>query len=354
MKTISEQNIEDTALKTLKGLGYRIIHGPDISPDGQDPERKCYDEVVLVERLKDSICRINPDVPAQAREEAMKMSLRSTSYDLFQNNKIFHKYLTEGIEVEYRVKKRIKGNIVKLLDFENPKQNEFLAVNQFTVIENRKNRRPDIVLFVNGLPIAVIELKSLTNPQATIDSAFRQIQTYHEEIPSLFNYNAFEIISDGKTAKAGTIASPYEWFLPWKTVKGQLQESSGLETMLRGMCDRRAILDIVKNFIAFTKDKKKIVAGYHQYDAARKAVRKTYGATVSDKKIGVVWHTQGSGKSLTMAFYAALINKDARMKNPTIVILTDRNDLDDQLYGAFSLTLHLSGAAKEDQLSGRA
>ena len=336
MKFVAEQQIEDAVLEILKELGYSVLYGPDIAPDAPNPERAKWNDVVLAERLRDAIDRLNPDIPSEAREEALKKVLRSKSHKLLENNKTFHDYLTNGVEVEYRTEGRIKGNIVKLFNFEKPRQNEFLAVNQFTIIENKKNRRPDVLLFVNGLPIVTIELKSPTNPKATIDTAFKQLKTYHEEIPTLFNYNAFEIISDGKDTKAGTITSPYEWFLPWRTVNEKFQKTTSMETTLRGMCDKEVILDLAKNFLAFTQEDKKVLAGYHQYNAVRKAIQKTYKAVGGSRKIGVVWHTQGSGKSFTMGFYAALINKDARMKNPTIVILTDRNDLDDQLHDTFS------------------
>jgi len=336
MKFINEEKIEDASLELLQEMGYKILYGPDIAPDSPKPERTRWDDVVLVERLRSAIDKLNPAIPSEAKEEAIKKILRSTSHKLLQNNKLFHKYLVNGVEVEYRFKGRIKGDIVQLFNFDKPKQNEFLAINQFTIIENKKNRRPDVILFVNGIPLVVLELKSPTNLKATIDTAFKQLQTYHEDIPSLFQYNTFEIISDGKDTFAGTITSPFEWFLPWKTVKGELSENTSMETTLRGMCDKEALLDIVRNFITFEKNEIKILAGYHQYNATKKAIQKTYKAIGGNKKIGVVWHTQGSGKSFTMGFYTALMNKDTRMKNPTIVVLTDRNDLDDQLHNTFS------------------
>ena len=336
MKFIVEQSVEDASLELLQEMGYKVVYGPDIAPDGERPERARWDDVVLVERLRSAIDKFNPNIPSEAKEEAIKKILRSTSHKLIQNNKVFHNYLVNGVEVEYRFKGRIKGDIVQLFNFEKPKSNEFLAINQFTIIENKKNRRPDIILFVNGLPLVVIELKSPTNLKATIDTAFKQLQTYHNDIQSLFHYNAFEIIADGKLSRAGTITSPYEWFLPWKTVKGELQTTTALETTLRGMCDRDVLLDIIKNFITFSSDGAKILAGYHQYNATKKAIQRTYKAIGQNKKIGVVWHTQGSGKSFTMGFYTALMNKDPKLKNPTILILTDRNDLDDQLHETFS------------------
>jgi type I restriction enzyme R subunit len=336
MKFIVEQDIEDAGLEILQELGYQIIYGPNIAPDGEKPERQRWDDVVLIGRLRNAIDTLNPKVPTEAKEEAIKKVLRSTSHKLLKNNKAFHKYLTNGIEIEYRHQGRIKGDIVQLFNFQDPEKNEFLAINQFTIIENKKNRRPDIILFINGLPIVVIELKSPTNPTATIDSAFKQLQTYHEDISSLFTYNAFEIISDGRETSAGTITSPREWFLPWRTVNGKFQKTTSFETTLRGTCEKNTILDLARNFIAFTNEGTKIIAGYHQYNATQKAINSTYNAISGNKKIGVVWHTQGSGKSYTMGFYTALMNKDSKLKNPTIVILTDRNDLDDQLYDTFS------------------
>jgi type I restriction enzyme R subunit len=335
-KYLVEQDIEDAALEILQELGYKVVYGPEIAPDGSKPERAKWDDVILVERLKDAIDRLNPDIPKEAKEDALKKVLRASSHKLVQNNKTFHKYLTTGVEVEYRKNGRIKGDIVQLFDFNKPKNNEFLAINQFTIIENKKNRRPDIILFVNGIPLVIVELKNPTNPKATIDTAFKQLQTYHQDIPSLFHYNTFEIISDGKDARAGTITAPYEWFLPWKTVNGKLIRGNQLEILLHGMCNIDSILDITKNFITFTKDNNKILAGYHQYNATKKAILKTYKAIGQNKKIGVVWHTQGSGKSFTMGFYTSLMNKDPKLRNPTIVILTDRNDLDDQLYDTFA------------------
>ncbi len=336
MKYINEDKIEIASLDILQEMGYNVIYGPDIAPDGDRPERARWDDVVLVEKLRSAIDKFNPDIPSEAKEEAIKKILRSTSHKLLQNNKKFHNYLVNGVEVEYRYKGRIKGDIVKLFNFDKPKQNEFLAINQFTIIENKKNRRPDIILFVNGIPLVVIELKSPTNIKATIDTAFKQLQTYHEDIPSLFHFNSFEIIADGKSSRAGTLTSPFEWFLPWKTVNGELQSTTELETTLRGMCNRETLLDIARNFITFTADDNKILAGYHQYNATKKAILRTYKAIGGSKKIGVVWHTQGSGKSFTMGFYTALMNKDKKLKNPTIVVLTDRNDLDDQLHNTFS------------------
>ncbi|MFO8015700.1 MAG: type I restriction endonuclease subunit R [Candidatus Woesearchaeota archaeon] len=321
-------------------MGYTIIHGPDIAPDGPKPERKAWDEVVLKDRLKKAIDRLNPNIPREAKEEALKKVLRAESPNLITNNEKFHNFLVNGVDVEYRKDGRVKGDIVYL--FDRKKGNEFLAVNQFTVIENNHNRRPDIVIFVNGLPLVVIELKNPADEKATIGSAFNQLQTYKSEIPSLFNHNEFLIISDGNEAKVGTVSSNEEWFLPWKTIEGKEIVPSSmpqLEVALNGMLEKSRFEDIIKNFIVFMKQRKKttkIMAAYHQYHATKKAVESTVKATKRDRRAGVVWHTQGSGKSLTMLFYSGKLILNKELENPTLIVLTDRNDLDDQLFNTFS------------------
>jgi len=263
------------------------------------------------------------------------------------NNKKFHNYLVNGVDIEYRHEGRIKGDIVRLFDFETPENNDFLAVNQFTVIEGNHNRRPDIVLFVNGLPLAVIELKNPADEEATIWSAYRQLQTYKEEIPSLFTYNELLVVSDGTQARAGTITSNQEWFLPWKTIDGKELAPMALpqlQVLLQGMFEKGRCLDIIRNFITFEKRRRqttKILAAYHQYHTTNKAVTKTIEAINKDKRVGVVWHTQGSGKSLTMVFYTGKLILHKKLENPTIVVLTDRNDLDDQLFNTFSASQSL-------------
>ena len=347
MPHITESHIEEAALEILDGLGYKILHGPDISPDGENPERSSYENVVLVERLKEAIDKLNPTIPDEAKERAIKQILRTESSKLVTNNKNFHNYLVNGVDVEYRYEGRIKGDIVKIFDFENPENNDFLAVNQFTVIEGSHNRRPDIVLFVNGLPLAVIELKNPADEEATIGSAYRQLQTYKEEIPSLFTYNELLVVSDGTQARAGTITSNQEWFLPWKTIDGKElapRDLPQLQVLLQGMFDKGRCLDIIRNFITFEKRRRqttKILAAYHQYHTTNKAIKKTIEAINRDKRVGVVWHTQGSGKSLTMVFYAGKLILHKKLENPTIVVLTDRNDLDDQLFNTFSASQSL-------------
>jgi len=345
--TITESHIEEAALEILDDLGYKILHGPDISPDGENPERSSYETVVLVERLKEAIDKFNPTIPGEAKERAVKQILRTESPKLVVNNKNSHNYLVNGVDVEYRHEGRIKGDTVRIFDFETPENNDFLAVNQFTVIEGSHNRRPDIVLFVNGLPLAVIELKNPADEEATIGSAYRQLQTYKEEIPSLFTYNELLVVSDGTQARAGTITSNQEWFLPWKTIDGKELAPGALpqlQVLLQGMFEKERCLDLIRNFITFEKRRRqttKILAAYHQYHTTNKAIKKTIEAINKDKRVGVVWHTQGSGKSLTMVFYTGKLILHKKLENPTIVVLTDRNDLDDQLFNTFSASQSL-------------
>ncbi|MEM3473642.1 MAG: type I restriction endonuclease subunit R [archaeon] len=342
MSYLAESHIEQAALEILENLGYDTLFGPDIAPDGKLPERVSYSEVILKERLLRAVARLNPSIPKEAQEEAVKKVLRIDSPNLIENNKEFHKYFTEGIEIEYRKDDRIKSDIIKLVDFNNPEKNDFLAVNQFTVIEGEHNRRPDIVIFINGLPIAVIELKNPADEKATIWSAFGQLQTYKQEIPSLFKFNEILVISDGTEARAGSLTSNREWFMAWKTVDGENIAPSNepqLKVLLYGIFNKERFLDIVNNFIVFEdngKNTSKIIAAYHQYYTTNKAVLSTVNAIDGDKRIGIVWHTQGSGKSLTMVFYSRKLALNKKLENPTIVVITDRNDLDDQLFDKFS------------------
>ncbi len=343
----TESDLEQATLEWLEELGYGVVGGPEIAPppDGEKPERASYSDVVLVERLKTAITRLNPDIPDDAREDALRKVLRATSISpqLIVNNKAFHAMLRDGVDVEHqREDGSIAGDKVRLLDLAKPGNNDFLAVNQYTVIEGRNQRRPDVVIFINGLPIAVIELKNPADTGATVKGAYNQIQTYKSEIPSLFTYNELAIVSDGLEARVGTISANFEWFTRWRTIEGaDLAPNSvpQLEVLLKGIFEKQRLLDIINNFIVFETDGEKIskkVAAYHQYHATNKAVVKTVEATgrEGDRRCGVVWHTQGSGKSLTMVFYAGKIIQT--LNNPTIVVLTDRNDLDDQLFGTFS------------------
>jgi type I restriction enzyme R subunit len=342
---ITESEVEQAALDILEELNYKTLYGPDIAPppEGTKAERKTYSDVVLVARLERAIEKLNPTIPKEAREEAIKKVLRVESPKLIVNNQTFHRMLVNGIDVEYRKKDgHIAGDKVWLFDFDKPENNEFLAVNQFTVIENNCNRRPDIVVFVNGLPLALIELKNPADENATVWTAFNQFETYRNEIPSLFNYNEILVVSDGMEARAGTISSGKEWFMLWRTTEGEEIKSDikskSMEVLLKGMFQKKRFLDIVRHFLVFEKEEKaltKKLAGYHQYHAVNKAVEATIKASnpKGDKRCGVVWHSQGSGKSLTMVFYTGKLV--FALDNPTIVVLTDRNDLDDQLFGTF-------------------
>jgi type I restriction enzyme R subunit len=344
MSRLAESDVEDAALELFTGLGYAILRGPDIAPGELFTERTSYSDVVLVGRLRQTLARINPKIPSEAIEEAIRKILSTESPSLVENNRRFHRFLTDGINVEHRGEGRIVYDQVKLFDPDEPANNDWLAVNQFTVIEDKNNRRPDVVIFVNGLPLAVFELKNLADENATIRDAFNQLQTYKRDIPSLFPYNEVLIISDGIEARVGTLTSGWERFMPWRTIAGDEvapQGSLELDILIRGVFDKRRFLDLIRNFVVFedsgTSLAKKI-AGYHQYHAVNKAVDCTIKAASpkGDRRVGVVWHTQGSGKSLTMVFYAGKIIQHPALTNPTLVVLTDRNDLDDQLFGTFS------------------
>ena len=340
---ISEDHIEQVIIQEFVDIGYEYINGVEISPEGLYQERE-YNEVVLKNRLQEAIAKINPTIPYEAREEALKKVLRSDSPELFQNNYQFHQYLTDGVEVEYRKESRIAGDKVWLVDYENPLNNEFLVVNQFTVIEGNVNKRPDVILFVNGLPLVVIELKNAADENANVNAAFNQLQTYKKTIPSLFQYNALLIASDGWDALYGSLTSPKQFFVPWKSIDGELiadEHIPQMEVMVKGMLNKTVILDLIRHFTIFHQNKEfltKIVPRYHQYFAVNKAVTATIKATAEngDQRAGVIWHTQGSGKSLSMAFYAGKLV--LALNNPTLVILTDRNDLDDQLFDTFSMS----------------
>ncbi|MEK6615837.1 MAG: type I restriction endonuclease subunit R, partial [Bacteroidota bacterium] len=357
MTKITETDIELLAIELLEGLGFHFVHGPDISFDGVKPERKNYTDVILIERLQKAIDKINPAIPLEAKEQALKQVLRLPSLDLISNNEAFHKMLTDGVDVEYRKGEQIRGDKVWLLDFFNADKNEFSAINQFTIIENNNNKRPDVILFINGLPLVVLELKNPADENATVKKAFDQLQTYKHTIPSLFNYNSILIASDGFEARAGSITSGFSRFMPWKSADGATEAShliNQMEVMIQGMLNKKTLLDLIRHFIVFEKTKKedlktkittvvteKKVAAYHQYYAVNKAIGSTKQAASvkGDKRAGVVWHTQGSGKSLSMVFYTGKLVQD--LDNPTIIVLTDRNDLDDQLFDTFASSTQL-------------
>lgn len=341
--SITENEIEEVAIGWLQNLGYEYVLGTEISPDGAFPERE-YTEVVLAQRLGNAIDRLNPDLSFDAKDAAIKKVLRTESPDALINNETFHKYLTEGVEVDVRKEDGVRGEQVIMVDFENPLKNEFLVVNQFTVVEGNVNKRPDLILFINGLPLVVIEIKNATDENATVKSAFNQLQTYKQYIPSLFTYNSLLIATDGWDALCGTVTSDWSRFMSWKTKDGKTTEDTlqpQLEVMFSGMLNPATLLDLIKHFIVFEKTDKKTlkkVAAYHQYYAVNKAVKSTVTASQFDgsRQGGVVWHTQGSGKSLSMVFYSGKLILEPQMENPTLVVLTDRNDLDDQLFETFT------------------
>lgn len=343
---VSESILEEEFLDYFRALGYSIAHGPDIAPGESFEERNSYEEVVLINRVQNALERLNPSVPYEAIEDALQKITRTSSPSLAENNHQLHRMLVDGVDVEYRrADGRIAGDKVRLIDFDNIDNNDFLAVNQFTVVENGINRRADIVLFVNGLPLVLIELKNPADENATIWTAFNQLQTYKMQIPSLLRFNEALIISDGLEARIGTLTADRERFMPWPTMDGENLASKTMlqsEVLVKGICDKRRLLDLIRHFIVFEENEKgqriKKMAAYHQFHAVNKAIDETVSASKpsGNKRIGVVWHTQGSGKSLTMAFYAGKVILDQRMQNPTIVVITDRNDLDDQLFGTFS------------------
>ena len=350
MSPLAESHVEEAALAWLEELGYGTVNGIDIGPDSDASERASYGDVLLVERVRGAIAKLNPALAADARAEVLNKLLQSETPSLIAENRRLHRYLIEGVPIEVRrADGSIGGEQVRLIDFEDVTANDWLAVNQYTVIENKANRRPDVVIFINGLPLGVIELKNPGDENATLDGAFNQLQTYKSQIPSLFRTNAALLISDGIAARIGSLTADRERFMPWRTVTGEDIASKGtpeLETVLKGVFDRRRFLDLIKDFIVFGdtgSDVAKILAGYHQFHAVRHAVTRTLAASApqGDRKAGVIWHTQGSGKSLLMAFYAGQIVKHPAMQNPTLIVLTDRNDLDDQLFSTFSMSKDL-------------
>ena len=343
-KRMSESDLEELFLSMLSEIGYSVKFGPDISPGGKEQERE-YSDPILTGRLNERLQLFNPETPIEAIDEAIKKIRKNESPEMISNNHDFHNLLVNGIDVQYRKKNgSIKHDKVFLFDFDHIENNEFLAVNQFTIIEEKHERRPDIILFINGIPITVIELKNPEDENATIRSAYRQIQTYLNEIPSLFRFNELCIISDGIDSRYGTITSPKERYSQWKTVNYERPEDlTQLETTVKGLLAPDVLLDIVRNFIVYETDKSngmvkisKKVAAYQQYNATNKALLSTVRAIDSDHKAGIVWHTQGSGKSLTMVFYTGKLVLEPNMENPTVIVLTDRNDLDDQLFGTFA------------------
>ncbi len=368
MTKFTESTVEEAALAWLESAGWRIAHGPDVAPDQLLAERRDYGEVVLTQRLRDALARLNPALPAEALEDAFRKLTRPEGADLIQRNRALHRLLVNGVTVEYRTQEgEVRGAQARVIDFDEPANNDWIAVNQFAVVENKHSRRPDVVLFVNGLPLAVLELKNAADEDATIWSAFQQLATYQAEVPALFAPNALLAVSDGVEARVGTLGAGREWFKPWRTIAGEALAGAHmpeLQVVIEGLCAPRRFLDLLRDFIVFEDDGGRIVkkmAGYHQFHAVQVAVGETLraaqlhraavgvaepegryeagrkpGGKPGDRRVGVVWHTQGSGKSLTMAFYAGRVIREPAMGNPTLVVLTDRNDLDDQLFATFA------------------
>jgi type I restriction enzyme, R subunit len=365
MTSFTESVVEQAALAWLESIGWQIRNGPEIAPGQPVAERDNYGQVILAHRLRDALSRLNPSLPAEALGDTYRKLTQLPGADLLVRNREAHRMLVNGITVEYRdTDGAIRGAQARVIDFGNPEANDWLAVNQFSVLENKYSRRADVVLFVNGLPLAVLELKNAAEENATVWSAHRQLQTYRAQVPALFSTNALLVVSDGVQARVGVLGAGREWFKPWRTVAGETLADAHLpqlQVVIDGLCAPRRFLDLVRDFIVFEDDGGRItkkMAGYHQFHAVRVAVGETlraaelhrvadeaegryeagrrHGGKPGDRRVGVVWHTQGSGKSLTMAFYAGRVIREPAMGNPTVVVLTDRNDLDDQLFGTFS------------------
>lgn len=354
MKPITENHIESFAIETLQDLGWEYTHGFAIAPGAALAERESFEQIILTDRLRKAVSVLNPGIPKDAQEQAIQKVLRIYSPELLHNNETFHQLLIEKVKIPYQQDGFERSYEVALVDFEHPHDNEFLVVNQYIIIEKNQNKRPDILLFVNGIPLVIIELKNAVEEKATLKRAFDQIQTYKAVIPSLFTYNAICVISDGHECKAGSVSAGYSRYMAWKTSDGRKEASRfipQLEILLKGMLNPTTLLDLVRYFIVFEKSKNvdaqtgltqmvtvKKLAAYHQYYAVNRAVNSTILASglKGNKKGGVVWHTQGSGKSLSMVFYAGKLITAIEMQNPTILVITDRNDLDDQLFDTFA------------------
>jgi type I restriction enzyme R subunit len=367
--SFTESVVEQAALAWLESLGWAVRNGAQIAPGEPAAERSDYAQVVLERRLREALARLNPALPAEALEDAIRKLTRPEGPTLEARNRAFHRLLVDGVTVEFRRPDgTVAGAQVRVMDFDDPGNDDWLAINQFTVTENKHTRRLDVVLFINGLPLVVIELKNPSDEEATIWTAFAQLQTYKAELPALFAFNAMLAVSDGVEARIGALTAGREWFKPWRTIRGEALAPASvpeLQVMVEGVFDKRRLLELTRDFLVFEDDGSgrlaKKMAGYHQFHAVRVAVAETlraaqlraaadrvaetaagyetgrrHGGDLGDRRIGVVWHTQGSGKSLTMAFYAGRVIREPEMANPTLVVLTDRNDLDDQLFGTFS------------------
>ncbi len=341
---MNESQLENMCLDWFRGVGWEVLCGYDIAPDGNNPARADYRQVLLLEQLEAAIGRINPHLPVECVEQVVAAIRKPESLDLLTNNRAFHRMLLDGVSVQYKQDDEIKHDKAFLIDFEKLDNNRFMAVNQFTVEGTKQHCRPDIVCFINGLPISVLELKSPTDENADIWAAFNQLQTYKKEISDLFICNEALVISDGLDARIGSLTANRERFMPWRTIKNEKDRPAlewQLETLVKGFFDRELLLEYIRYFILFENDGEKIIkkiAGYHQFHAVREAVKETIEASASkgSKKAGVVWHTQGSGKSISMCCYAGMLLQQKEMNNPTLVVVTDRNDLDGQLFTTFS------------------
>ncbi|ENC9822826.1 type I restriction endonuclease subunit R [Pseudomonas aeruginosa] len=346
---MTEDQLEQETLGWLAEVGYSHLYGPDIAHDGDSPERQNYRQVLLVERLRHAIARLNPSVPLAAREDALKQVVDLGLPIQLSANRLFHRLLVSGVPVQYQKDGETCGDFVRLIDWVDVRANEWLAINQFSIQGPKHTRRPDIILFVNGLPLVLLELKNPADVNADLVKAFDQIQTYKEQIPDVFHYNEILVISDGSEARMGSLSADIERFARWRTIDGvnvdPLGEFNELETLVCGVLQPSMLLDYLRYFVLFEDDGRlvKKIAGYHQFHAVRAAIQQVVSASRpgGTHKGGVVWHTQGSGKSITMTCFAARVMQEAEMENPTIVVITDRNDLDGQLFGVFSLSQDL-------------
>lgn len=346
---MTEDQLEQETLGWLSEVGYAHLYGPNIAYDGDNPERESYRDVLLTMRLRTAIARLNPQVPLAAREDALRQILELGVPVQLSANRLFHRLLVGGVPVQYQKDGETRGDFVRLIDWADVRANEWLAINQFSIQGPKHTRRPDIILFVNGLPLVLLELKNPADVNADLVKAFDQLQTYKEQIPDVFHYNEILVISDGSEARMGSLSADWERFARWRTIDGvtvdPLGEFNELETLVRGVLQPATLLDYLRYFVLFEDDGRlvKKIAGYHQFHAVRAAIQQVVSASRpgGTHKGGVVWHTQGSGKSITMTCFAARVMQEAAMENPTIVVITDRNDLDGQLFGVFSLSQDL-------------
>ena len=330
----TEESLENVVIEYLKDIDYTYIHGTNLNRENK--------EVLLLDRLEEHLININKEIPKSSIKEAIRKIRTFETNDVFTNNKLFHKYLTEGVEVTDFINGETKYYTVKLIDYDNIENNDFLVVNQLEIVEDGNKKIPDVIIYINGIPIVCMELKSTSREEVDIEDAYKQLMNYKEvHIPSLFYYNAFLVISDGVNTKAGTITAPIDRFMAWKKVNGDEEikdlfsiDYKNLDTLIYGMFDKSRLLDIIKNFILFTP-KGKVMAQYHQYYGMKKAINSVVNAVKNDGRAGVIWHTQGSGKSFSMTFLAGNLVKHNKLNNPTILVITDRNDLDGQLYDTF-------------------